>query len=129
MITSFDKAIAALIGAVLSMAVMFGLDVPDFFKQPEAVTAVSGLVAGLLTWLVPNKVKPPEAPEDELGIGSYERFFRRTSYESLHKVNCCVVGGGVVPGGLVQPGRCPCGCGPAWFRRPARQRRDRQRWI
>ena len=70
MITSFDKAVAALTGAVLSMAIMFGFDVPEFFKQPETVTAISGLVAGLLTWLVPNKVKPAADPEDHLEIGA-----------------------------------------------------------
>ena len=55
MITSFDKAIAALLGAVLSIAVMLGFDLPAFFKQPETITAISGMVAGLLTWLVPNR--------------------------------------------------------------------------
>ena len=70
MITSLDKAIAALIGALLPVLVAFGLDLPDFFKDPATVATISSVLAGILAWLVPNKVKPPEAPEDELGIGA-----------------------------------------------------------
>ena len=56
MITSFDKAIVALLGSVLSIAATFGLNVD--WATPEIIASVGGLVTTLLVWLVPNKVKP-----------------------------------------------------------------------
>ena len=55
MFTSIDKAIAALIGAAVSIGVMLGLDVPPLFKDPAMVATVASVIAGALTWAVPNK--------------------------------------------------------------------------
>jgi hypothetical protein len=50
-----DKAIAALIGAGVSIAVLLGTDVPEGMKEPAMVSSISAVAAGVLTWLVPNK--------------------------------------------------------------------------
>lgn len=55
MFTSFDKAIAAFLTAVLSIAVLVGLPVPEFLKDPTMVATISGLLSGIVTYLVPNK--------------------------------------------------------------------------
>ena len=57
MITSFDKAIVALLGAVLSIAATFGLKVD--WATPEMISAFGGAITALLVYLIPNKVKPP----------------------------------------------------------------------
>lgn len=51
MLTRFDKAGAAAIGAAL--ASMLGVLIPDLGVEMQ--TAVGVVVAGVLTWLVPNK--------------------------------------------------------------------------
>ena len=56
MITSFDKAIVALLGAVLSIAATFGLKVD--WATPEMISAVGGAITALLVYLIPNKAKP-----------------------------------------------------------------------
>ena len=52
MLTPWDKAIAALIGAVLPVLANLGF---DWNIGPEAITAISGVVAMVLTFVVPNK--------------------------------------------------------------------------
>lgn len=53
MITTIDKALVALIGATLSIAAAFGVNVE--WASPELVGAVGAVITGFLTWLVPNK--------------------------------------------------------------------------
>lgn len=55
MFTSYDKAIAAFLTAILSMLVLWGLPVPDFLKDPTMVTTISGLLSGIVVYIVPNK--------------------------------------------------------------------------
>lgn len=55
MITSFDKAIVALIGALLSILAAFGISVD--WATPEMVGIAGSILTGLLTYLWPNKVK------------------------------------------------------------------------
>lgn len=53
MITTFDKAIVALIGSALSIAATFGLKVD--WATPEIIAAVGGLLTTLLVYVFPNK--------------------------------------------------------------------------
>lgn len=55
MITTFDKAIVALLGAILSIAAAFGLHVD--WATPELIGTIGSVITGILTYLVPNKVK------------------------------------------------------------------------
>lgn len=55
MFTSYDKAIAAFLMAVVSIAVMAGLPVPEFLKDPTTMASVAGVLTGIITFLVPNK--------------------------------------------------------------------------
>ncbi len=55
MITTFDKAIVALLGAVLSIAATFGLKVD--WATPEVVSSIGGILTALLVYIVPNKAK------------------------------------------------------------------------
>lgn len=55
MITSFDKAIVALLGALLSIAAAFGLKVD--WATPEVITSIGGVLTALLVYVVPNKAK------------------------------------------------------------------------
>ncbi len=51
--TSFDKAIVALLGALVTIAAQFGL--PVGWATPEIITTVGGVLTALLVYLVPNK--------------------------------------------------------------------------
>jgi len=54
MFTTIDKAIAAIIGGVAGfLALKFGFSAD--WLTPEMVVMVSSALAGLLTYLVPNK--------------------------------------------------------------------------
>ncbi len=53
MITKWDKAIAALIGALLPIAANLGFNLE---LSPEVIGTISGVIAMVLTWAVPNKV-------------------------------------------------------------------------
>ena len=55
MITSFDKAIVALIGGLLSIAATFGLEVS--WATPEMIGTIGSVITGVLTYLIPNRVK------------------------------------------------------------------------
>ena len=55
MITTFDKAIVALLGGVLSIAAAFGLSVD--WATPELIGTIGSVITGILTFLIPNKVK------------------------------------------------------------------------
>lgn len=55
MITTFDKAIVALLGALLSIAAAFGLKVD--WATPEVISSVGGVITALLVYLVPNRAK------------------------------------------------------------------------
>ena len=61
MFTSYDKAIAAFLTALLSILVMVGLPMPDFLKDPATIAAISGVLSGIVTYLVPNKTTAPPA--------------------------------------------------------------------
>ena len=53
MFTSFDKAIAALVGALLTIAATFGL--PTDWATPEIIGVIGSVLTSLLTFVVPNK--------------------------------------------------------------------------
>ncbi len=55
MITTFDKAIVALLGAALSIAAAFGLKVD--WATPEVLSSVGGVLTAILVYFVPNKAK------------------------------------------------------------------------
>lgn len=56
MFTSYDKAIAALIGPLLYLvSKLTGFDIEI---SEEVQIAIAGAISALLTWLVPNKAKP-----------------------------------------------------------------------
>lgn len=55
MITTFDKAIVALLGALVTIAATFGLKVE--WATPEVINSVGGVLTALLVYLVPNKAK------------------------------------------------------------------------
>lgn len=55
MFTSFDKAIAALLGAVVYFAGVFGVEVA--WLTPEVIQNIAVAVTPFLVWLVPNKPK------------------------------------------------------------------------
>ena len=53
MFTTIDKAIAAVLGGIASFLMLqYGLELS--FLTPEMITMISSLVAGFLTYLVPN---------------------------------------------------------------------------
>jgi hypothetical protein len=56
MFTSIDKALVALILAVLSLLTTSGIQVPEFLNQDWVTTAVTAITP-LLVWLFPNKPK------------------------------------------------------------------------
>ena len=53
MITSFDKAIVALLGSALSIAAAFGLNVE--WATPEMLGIAGSILTGVLTYLIPNR--------------------------------------------------------------------------
>jgi len=55
MITTFDKAIAAFLGALLSILVLLHVPVPTFLEDPTLQATIGALIAGILTYFVPNK--------------------------------------------------------------------------
>ena len=55
MFTTIDKAIAALLTAVISILALLGLNLPAFVKDPATVAAITGVITAMVTWLVPNK--------------------------------------------------------------------------
>ncbi len=60
MFTSYDKAIAALIGPLLYLiSKATGLEIN---LSEEMQVAIAGAISALLTWLIPNKPKEPATP-------------------------------------------------------------------
>lgn len=55
MITTIDKAIAALIVPVLSLLVLFHAPVPAALTDPTTITLITGVITGIVTYFVPNK--------------------------------------------------------------------------
>jgi hypothetical protein len=59
MFTSFDKALAAFFGSIISMATLLGFTVPDFFAGPlwEQLmsTVLPSIIPFILTWFAKNK--------------------------------------------------------------------------
>lgn len=55
MFTSFDKALAAMIAAIVSMLVLWGLPVPAFMQDPTTQATIVTVITGIVTYLVPNK--------------------------------------------------------------------------
>lgn len=59
MFTSYDKAIAALIGPLLYLiSKLTGLEIE---VSEEVQIAIAGVISAVLTWLVPNKPKADPA--------------------------------------------------------------------
>lgn len=52
MITGFDKAIAAVIGGLGTIAANWGF---DFGLSPDQVAALATVISTVLVWFVPNK--------------------------------------------------------------------------
>lgn len=61
MFTSFDKAIAAFLTALVSIIALTGLNLPDFFKDPATIAAIASVLSGIVTYFVPNKTPAPPA--------------------------------------------------------------------
>jgi hypothetical protein len=55
MVTTFDKAIIALLGSLVTIAATFGLELS--WATPEVIGAVGSVLTGVLTYLIPNRVK------------------------------------------------------------------------
>jgi len=57
--TTFDKAIAALIGSILSILALLGVTTPDFFNGPIMTQIISVVLPSLLptimVWFSKNK--------------------------------------------------------------------------
>lgn len=53
MLTTWDKAIAAFLTAIVTTLAVLNIDVS--WLTPAMQTAIVGLLTGLVTWLVPNK--------------------------------------------------------------------------
>ncbi len=53
MFTAFDKALAALIGALVYFAGMFGVSLP--WLTPEVIQNIAVGVTPILVYLIPNK--------------------------------------------------------------------------
>lgn len=53
MLTTWDKAIAALLTSIVSGFALLNMHVD--WLTPEVIVSISGALAGLITWLVPNK--------------------------------------------------------------------------
>ncbi len=53
MVSSFDKAIAALIGSILTILAAFNIHVD--WLTPELIGTIGSVVTALLTYLVPNR--------------------------------------------------------------------------
>lgn len=56
MFTTFDKAIAAVVGGIGSILVMHNV-IPEGALSPELVASISSVIAGVVAWAVPNKSK------------------------------------------------------------------------
>ena len=54
MFTTFDKAIAAIVGGLVSLFVMLGV-APESWHDPTTIGTISSFGAMILAWLVPNK--------------------------------------------------------------------------
>ena len=54
MITSIDKAIAAVVSGIASLLVLANV-VPEEMLSTEMVASISSVIAGVVTWAVPNK--------------------------------------------------------------------------
>lgn len=54
MFTTFDKAIAAIIGGFASALVLYGI-IPEGTASAETIGLVSNFSAAALVWLIPNK--------------------------------------------------------------------------
>lgn len=55
MFTSFDKALAALLGAIVYFLGVIGVEIP--WLTPEAIQNIAVGVTPILVWLIPNKAK------------------------------------------------------------------------
>lgn len=53
MFTTIDKALAALIGGILTIVATFGIDVA--WATPEIIATFGAVLTAVFTWLVPNK--------------------------------------------------------------------------
>jgi membrane protein YqaA with SNARE-associated domain len=55
MVSSFDKAIIALLGSIVTIAAAFGLELS--WATPELIGTIGSVLTGILTYLIPNKAK------------------------------------------------------------------------
>lgn len=53
MITSFDKALVALLGALVYFAGLFGISLP--WLTPDVIQNIAVGLTPILVWLIPNK--------------------------------------------------------------------------
>jgi|TARA_Y100000034_G_C6794879_1_gene356194 hypothetical protein len=56
-ITNFDKAIVAMLGAIVFGAMQAGVPVPEWMDT-QWVQALAATLTPILVWLIPNKDKP-----------------------------------------------------------------------
>ena len=54
MVTTVDKAVAAILSNLASLGVMFGL-IPEGTLSEPMILAIATVVTGAITWAVPNK--------------------------------------------------------------------------
>lgn len=59
MFTAFDKALAALIGALVYFAGLLGLELP--WLTPEVIQNIAVGITPILVYLIPNKPAAPAA--------------------------------------------------------------------
>lgn len=60
MYTEYDKAIAALLTALLGVLTAFNVD--PAWLSPAIVAAITPFVTAIVVWLVPNAAKPVPPP-------------------------------------------------------------------
>lgn len=49
----FNKAVAAIIGGLISLVTLLGLPLPEVFKDPAVVASITGVISTLLVVLAP----------------------------------------------------------------------------
>lgn len=54
MSSPYNKAIAGLLGGFLPFLALF-FPLPAFLQDPQTITAIAGVLAGLMVYIVPNK--------------------------------------------------------------------------
>lgn len=55
MFTTFDKAIAAFLAAIISLLTLSHVALPGFLTDQTTQTAIAAFITGVITYLIPNK--------------------------------------------------------------------------